>query len=52
METITMSQNGRESLRYEGSCATCVFSDDGRGVQADGLMRDAMYRIKNLANSL
>ena len=48
--TITMSQNGRGELSDMKALTphVCAFSDDGRGVQADGLMRDAMYQAKEL----
>ena len=48
--TITMSQNGRGELSDMKALAphVCAFSDDGRGVQAGGLMRDAMYQAKEL----
>ena len=48
--TITLAQNGRGELADMGALASyvCAFSDDGRGVQADGLMREAMYQAKEL----
>ena len=48
--TITMEQSGRGKLSDMKALAphVCAFSDDGRGVQADGLMREAMYQAKEL----
>lgn len=46
--TITREQNGRGVLSEMEAMAELVaaFSDDGRGVQADALMREAMLRAK------
>ena len=48
--TITLAQNGRGELADMKAIApyVCAFSDDGRGVQADELMREAMYQAKKL----
>ena len=48
--TITLAQNGRGELADMKAIApyVCAFSDDGRGVQADELMREAMYQAKEL----
>ena len=48
---ITVKQDGRSELSDMESMApyVCAFSDDGRGVQAGGLMRDAMQLAKSLA---
>ncbi|ASS38198.1 dihydroorotase [Mogibacterium pumilum] len=48
--TITLAQNGRGELADMDALApyVCAFSDDGRGVQADGLMREAMYHANDL----
>ena len=47
---ITVKQDGRSELSDMESMApyVCAFSDDGRGVQAGGLMRDAMQLAKSL----
>ena len=47
---ITMLQDGRSELADMESMApyVCAFSDDGRGVQTGGLMRDAMQLAKSL----
>ena len=48
--TITLAQNGRGELADMDALSSyvCAFSDDGRGVQADDLMREAMYHAKEL----
>lgn len=48
--TITLAQNGRGELADMEALSSyvCAFSDDGRGVQADELMREAMYHAKEL----
>lgn len=48
--TITKEQNGRGVLSDmdEISKNVCAFSDDGVGVQDIGLMKDAMYKAKEL----
>lgn len=48
--TITGDQSGRGSLSDMGELAGSViaFTDDGRGVQDRGLMREAMERAKSL----
>ena len=48
--TITLAQNGKGELADMGALApyVCAFSDDGCGVQADDLMREAMYQAKDL----
>ncbi len=47
---ITVKQDGRSELSdMEGMAPyVCAFSDDGRGVQAGALMRDAMQLAKSL----
>ena len=47
---ITMLQDGRSELADMESMApyVCAFSDDGRGIQTGGLMRDAMQLAKSL----
>ena len=46
---ITVGEKGEELSDLEGmaSCAV-AFSDDGRGVQSDDMMREAMMRAKKL----
>ncbi|MBQ9748251.1 MAG: dihydroorotase [Clostridia bacterium] len=47
--TITMGELGREHSDMEGMAPDVIaFSDDGRGVQDDGMMREAMERAKAL----
>lgn len=48
--TITMNQSGRGELSKMEEMAQFVggFSDDGKGVQADGLMKEAMLKAKAL----
>ena len=44
---ITVGEKGEELADIEGMAPyVCAFSDDGRGVQADGMMREAMVRAK------
>ena len=46
---ITISEAGREIADLEGMAKDVIaFSDDGRGVQDDGMMREAMQRAKAL----
>ena len=47
---ITVKQDGRSALSDMESMApyVCGFSDDGRGIQTGGLMRDAMELAKSL----
>ena len=48
--TITMEQSGRGELAQMEEMANyvCGFSDDGTGVQADSLMKEAMLKAKAL----
>ncbi len=47
--TITMGELGKEHADMEGMAANVIaFSDDGRGVQDDDMMREAMLRAKKL----
>ncbi len=47
--TITMEELGKELSDMEGMAPDVIaFSDDGRGVQDDGMMREAMTRAKAL----
>ena len=44
---ITVDEKGEELSDIEGLCDKCVaFSDDGRGVQSEEMMRRAMQRTK------
>lgn len=44
---ITVGQMGKELSDIEGLAPLCIaFSDDGRGVQSDDMMREAMLRAK------
>ncbi len=46
---ITVGQKGEELSDLEGMADKCIaFSDDGRGVQSDDMMRQAMLRAKAL----
>ena len=46
---ITVSQKGEELSDFDGMADGVVaFSDDGRGVQSEALMREAMVRAKSL----
>ena len=46
---ITRGEQGRELADLEGLAPlVCAFSDDGHGVQDEGLMREAMQRAKAL----
>ena len=47
--TITKGQLGEELSDMEAmACDVCAFSDDGRGVQSESLMRQAMEEAKRL----
>ena len=46
---ITVNQAGEELSDLEGMAGNiCAFSDDGKGVQRDDMMREAMLRAKKL----
>lgn len=46
---ITLGQQGDKLADLAGMAGECIaFSDDGRGVQSDSLMRQAMMEAKNL----
>ena len=51
---ITMKQDGKSELADMESMApfVCAFSDDGRGVQTGGLMRDAMQLARSLGKMI
>ena len=47
--SITVGQKGEELSDLEGMADKCIaFSDDGRGVQSEALMRAAMEKAKSL----
>ena len=50
---ITVEEMGRELADLEGLAPLCIaFSDDGRGVQSDEMMREAMTRAKALGKMI
>ncbi len=50
---ITVGQRGEQLSDMEGmSCDAIAFSDDGRGVQSDDMMREAMIRAKKLGKMI
>ena len=50
---ITVGQRGEELSDMEGMCDRAIaFSDDGRGVQNDDMMREAMRRAKRLGKMI
>lgn len=51
--TITIGENGEELTNYEGLANdVCGFSDDGRGVQNNKIMKEAMTKISQLGKVL
>ncbi len=51
--SITVGQLGQELSDLEGMASDCIaFTDDGRGVQSDELMRAAMMRAKELGKMI
>lgn len=46
--TITVGQMGEELAPLEAMPEAVAYSDDGRGVQTDGMMREAMKKAKSL----
>jgi len=46
--SITVGQNGEEISPFEQLCDSIAFSDDGRGVQSEEMMRSAMIKAKEL----
>ncbi len=50
--TITVGQLGEELSAMEAMPQAIAFSDDGRGVQADGMMEEAMLRAKSLGKMI
>jgi len=50
---ITIGEKGEEMADLEGMAPNCIaFSDDGRGVQSDDMMRQAMLRAKALGKMI
>ncbi len=50
---ITVGQKGEEMADLEGMADKVIaFSDDGRGVQSDDMMREAMIRAKKLGKMI
>ena len=51
--TITVGQLGEELARLDAMAPyVCGFSDDGRGVQSDSMMREAMMKAKELGKMI
>ncbi len=51
--SITVGQAGQELSDMEGMASECIaFSDDGRGVQSDDMMRAAMKKAKELGKMI
>ena len=51
--SITVGQKGEEMADLEGMAPDCIaFSDDGRGVQSEEMMREAMTRAKALGKMI
>ena len=51
--SITVGQKGEELSDLEGMAKDCIaFSDDGRGVQSDEMMRQAMLKAKALGKPI
>ena len=50
---ITVEEKGEQLADMEGMASCCIgFSDDGRGVQNDDMMREAMLRAKALGKMI
>ena len=50
---ITVGEKGETIADLEGMAENCIaFSDDGRGVQDEGMMREAMQRAKALGKMI
>ena len=50
---ITVGQKGEELADLAGMAPNCIaFSDDGRGVQSDDMMREAMLKAKALGKMI
>ena len=51
--SITVGQAGETLSDFDGMARDCIaFSDDGRGVQDEGMMREAMLRAKALGKMI
>ncbi len=50
--TITVGQMGERLSDMEGMTGAVAFSDDGRGVQTESLMREAMLRARSLGKMI
>ena len=51
--SITVGQKGEELSDFDGMAKDAIaFSDDGRGVQDEGMMREAMLRAKALGKMI
>ena len=51
--SITVEERGETLADLEGMAPDVIgFSDDGRGVQSDGMMKDAMIRAKKLGKMI
>ena len=51
--SITVGQNGEALSDMDALAETCIaFSDDGRGVQSESLMREAMLKAKSLGKMI
>ncbi len=51
--SITVRELGEELSDMEGMATECIaFSDDGRGVQSDDMMREAMIKAKRLGKMI
>ena len=51
--SITVGQKGEELSDLSGMAPDCIaFSDDGRGVQSEEMMREAMIRAKSLGKMI
>ena len=51
--SITVGQKGEKMADLEGMAPDCIaFSDDGRGVQSEEMMREAMIRAKALGKMI
>ena len=50
---ITVGEQGEQMADLEGMAPDCIaFSDDGKGVQSDDMMREAMLRAKALGKMI
>jgi len=51
--SITVEEKGEVLADLEGMAPNCIgFSDDGRGVQSDAMMKEAMLRAKKLGKMI